>query len=119
MKILSLLFILLLSISANAALKVIDAQSMGASITSTVFDLAQRPGYACHAVYTGSPNGALTLEGSINGTNWETIASSSVSISAAGSTLYNVSDAQYELARVKYTFSSGSGSLTVTCNTKE
>lgn len=102
-----------------------------ATLTSDGLDLQQVPLASIHAVFTGSPVGTLTLEVSndkvaaVNGSNqatnvttWTTYTGSSQSISASGDFLYNLLSTGYRWIRLKYTRTSGTGSLTVTSVTK-
>lgn len=119
MKTMILALCLLFTSQVFAFTKIVTAGSMAATITSSTITLASKTGYAMQAVYTGSPVGTLTVEGSNDGTTWSTVTDSTVAVSAAGSTLYNISGVQYELARLLYTFTSGTGSLTVYASSKE
>lgn len=90
----------------------LSSVSMGADITSDSQQLTNMFGFSIQAVYTGSPVGALKLEASLDKVTWNDVEDSSVSITDAGSTLWNVSEVQYPYVRVFYDFTSGSGSLT-------
>lgn len=108
------------------------AQAMNASFNTAAIQTNQLFGYAVQAVFTGSSiNGTIKLQGScdkaLDGpipsspTNWTDITGSSVTINAAGSELYNVSDVMYNWVRFVYTDgSSGSsnGVMTVTISGK-
>jgi len=65
------------------------------------------------AVYTGSPVGTLKLQQSVNGTTWTDVASSAVSISAAGDTIWSVTDLAAPLMRAVYTKTSGTGTINI------
>lgn len=98
--------------SFYANFKLVDAHSMGASFQSIAQALEHYTIYSVQAVYTGSPVGTITLAASNNGTDWDTIAGSSQAISAAGSTMFNVTGAGYLYVRLEYAFTSGSGTVT-------
>ncbi len=68
---------------------------------------------------SGTLNGTLTLEASVTGTNYATVAGSSVSITSGESHVYNVSNAGYGFFKVKWTPSSGTGTITATSCVKE
>jgi len=91
----------------------VDAGSMAGNITSSSQQLTNIFGYSVQAVYTGSPVGTIKLQASLDRTTWNDVSNSSTAISAAGSTLWNISDVQYPYLRVVYTRDSGSGVLTV------
>lgn len=119
MKNLSLLLCFLFTIPAFAFTKVFTDQAMTATASSTSIILAGKNGYAIHAVYTGSPVGNLWVEASNNGSTWEVVTGTTTAVSGASSTLFNLSDAQYEMARLKYSFTSGSGTLNAFASEKE
>ena len=87
--------------------------------------------YAIQLVWTGTPTGTFTLQGSCDNsatmtaagqpyqpTNWTTIPSTSQAISAAGSYLYNMEWAGYSFVRVVYTDgSSGASTAVLTVST--
>jgi hypothetical protein len=90
--------------------KCISEGNMSSNIISSVVDVGEVGGYCVHAVYTGSPNGTLTIEASNNGINFYVV--NSISIPTANSQLfYQVDKAHYKYVRVVYTASSGSGTL--------
>jgi hypothetical protein len=102
------------------SITLLDAGDMSeAELVSDALPLYERTQYALQAVYTGSPDGAMIVEVSVNGDDYETLTSSSVAISGAGSYIYNVTAAGYLWARIKYTKTSGTGELTVVGSAKE
>lgn len=92
---------------------------MSASFESDKLYLGDKKHYCFHAIYTGSPVGTMIVQVSVNGSDWETLTDSSVAISAAGSQMYNVEKAAYSMARIKYTKTSGSGTMTIYADAKE
>lgn len=81
--------------------------------------------FSIMVVITGTPTGTLTLQGSNDPetndtmalgtpepvpTHWATIANSSISVTAAGNNMYNISDVAYNYVRVVYTDGSSGGS---------
>lgn len=90
-----------------------SAGDMSGNLSSTPVELTFLIDYAIQAVYTGSPVGALTLEASVDGTNYTTVTDSSSAVSSASNTMWNVQNAGYKWVRVNYTRTSGTGSLTV------
>lgn len=98
--------------------KILSAQSLTASFETTPVNLSEAIGYSFQAVFSGTPNGAFKLQASNddNGspTNWSDIASSSVTVSAAGSAMWNNDGAHYQWVRIVYTFTSGTGSCDIT-----
>lgn len=86
-------------------------------------------GYCIQAVITGTPTGTLKLQASCDPfkyaqstqpqvpTNWTDIADTSVAVSAAGSTMWNINGAFYTFVRLVYTDgSSGSSTAVITAN---
>jgi hypothetical protein len=97
-----------------------------ATVTSNGIDMNQIFGGSISAVFTGSPVGTLTLEisndivavspaGGSNlasaVVNWSTYTGSSYSISAAGDYTYILPDTPYRWLRLKYTKTSGTGTI--------
>lgn len=83
--------------------------------------------YSMAAIFTGTPTGTVKLQASNDPetndsvplpapTNWVDIADSSFPITAAGETMWNVSEVGYNYVRVVYTDSSG-GASTATMTT--
>lgn len=97
-----------------------------ASLTTIGLDIQQLYSYAIGAVFSGTMAGSFILQVSsdlvlmapgsdpaANVVNWYDYTSSSQTISAGGNFLWNVTPAGYRWVRLKYTRSSGSGSLSV------
>lgn len=107
----------------NLALNGTDMQS---NIASNPIWLGHIVNYSIQLVYTGSPNGSLKLQGSndegaksnnvenVNITNWSDIADTAVSVTAAGSNIYNIQNAGYRWVRLVWTNSSSGSPSTLT-----
>lgn len=93
--------------------------------------LAHAWGYSIQAIFTGSPVGAIKLQGSSDPVpdanfaaanypvvNWTDIANSSTSVTGSGTVAYDVVKSAYNWVRVVYTASSGTGTITVQYVTK-
>lgn len=103
----------------NVNVNLLTSVAMNANRTSNAIQLNWMVGYSIQAVFTGSSiNGTIKLQGSsdpasdgpqplLTPTNWTDIANSSVTISAAGSQLWNTSDVYYNWVRFVYTDGSG------------
>jgi hypothetical protein len=101
---------------------------LSANKASAAIPLPQMFGYAVQAVISGTPTGTLKLQASVDPvqegvpnpplpTNWNDIASSSVTVTAAGTTTWNVTDAMYTWVRLVYTdASSGSSTAVINAN---
>lgn len=113
--------------------QIISAGDMSqATVVSNGIDMNQIALASIQAVYTGAPVGTLTLEISNDivaidptvanqgaaVTNWSTYTGSSLAISAAGNFTYNLSDIGYRWIRVKYTKTSGTGTINATLSAK-
>lgn len=109
---------------------IISAGDASLTNTSSPVTLESIYGYAIQAVFTGLPTGSLKLQGSCDpgkltnnayGTdvnNWNDISGTTVAISAAGNTLYNMDAQFYKWVRIVYTPSGGTGTLNVRFNAK-
>jgi hypothetical protein len=100
---------------------IIDAESMGASITSDSQNLDTVSGFAFHAVITGSssPVGTLTLEGSNSDIASEYTPFKTFTVNSSSDTfLVNYDNPHFRFLRSVYTRTSGSGTLTATINGK-
>lgn len=113
------------------------AQPMNVSSNSPAVPLKNVYLYSMAAIVTGTPTGTIKLQASndpeTNSTmpggipqplpiNWVDIANSSFSLSAAGETMWNVTDVAYNYVRVVYTDSSSGAStatMNIIVNTKE
>lgn len=99
-------------------LRIVSSGDMSASITSSATNINEVVSYAVQAVFTGSPVGSLSLEGSNDNTTYTVISSSTAAVSAAGSYLVNVELPAYSYVRLVYTRTSGTGTLNATINAK-
>lgn len=89
-----------------------------ATLTSNSIALDHMGLAAIQAVYTGSPVGSLKLQANVGGSTWTDVASSTVSVTAAGDNMWNLADIGYSAVRVVYTKTSGTGTLSVRANCK-
>jgi hypothetical protein len=92
--------------------------SMTQSLVSDAVDLRESTGFSVQLVYTGSPVGTFTLEASndkLNATptTWVTVDNSSTAIAASGNFMINMEKSYFGWVRVKYTFTSGTGTIAV------
>lgn len=99
--------------------KLLVDQSMAADFTSDTIVIMSKEGYAIHAVFTGSPVGELVVQASINNSDWNDIPATLYSVTAAGDVLWNITQANYTYARLKYTKTSGTGTLNAFVSTRE
>lgn len=98
---------------------------LSANRTSAAFQVWEMFGYAIQAVYTGTPTGTFKLQVSNDPisqnvgsptqapTNWTDLLGSSVSVTAAGDYMWNVTDVMYNFVRLVYTDASSGASTAV------
>ncbi len=100
--------------------------------TSVGWSVARMEHVSITAAYTGTPSGTLVLQasndrGDKNSANWfagpdvgnwVTIANSSVTVTTADTTVWNLSNTGHRWLRVKYTWTASTGTLNVTANAK-
>lgn len=92
--------------------------NMTSSITSPSVDLSKTNGYSIYAKWTGVPVGVIELIASLDDINFVTVAGSAINLNGPGDVLWEVTTAFYDKIAVKYTPSSGSGTLNVQINGK-
>lgn len=82
------------------------------------------PNYSVYAKWsditigTATWTGTIRLQASLDGTNWENIASTDIAMSDSGSTYWNVGDASYLYGRVMGAVTAGSANVLVKVNKK-
>lgn len=91
--------------------KSIDAGDASGNLTGDATNIAHITDVAYQCTFTGSPAGTMSIEGSIDGVNYVSVDSKSVS--GAGSVLFGLSLLSFPWIRPVYAKTSGSGSLTV------
>ncbi len=91
------------------------SQDMGASFVSSELFVVADERFSLQLVYTGSPVGTLVLQFSNDNINWATADDSSgdtrEAVTSAGNTMYIIADNGVRYCRVKYTRTSGSGTI--------
>lgn len=88
-----------------------NAVATSATFNSSAYDVSNISVFTAQYIWSGgsTPNGVVIIEGSLNGTSWNTISSGTFSVTgSAGSVLVNVVDSGVRYARVTYTHTSGS-----------
>ena len=98
--------------------QIVTAGDMAANVTSLTINLNHMSQFNVQALFTGSPVGAIKIQQSNDGTNWDDVPASSVSVSAAGSQSWNLYMVGYPWARLVYTRTSGTGTLNATVYAK-
>jgi len=99
---------------------VISAADASVNQTSGAVDTTQAVTISAHVVMTGTAAGTAKLQASNDtGTpsNWVDVPSATVAVSAAGQFLIPTLNVSYSSMRVVYTFSSGTGTVTVKIKT--
>lgn len=99
----------------------IAAADASVTVTSAPFTVGRYNDISIQVDFTGSNlAGTLTYEGSNTGVNYISVAASSTAIaSSAPNVLYNLTGINYLYIRVKYTATSGAGTITATLVAKE
>lgn len=91
-----------------------EAVSNETSLTESV-SLEHIYGYSVWATWAGTTiSGSIKIQCSVDGSNWEDVASSEQTINAAGTYLWNIADAMYKYFRVSCT-ANDANTITVTC----
>ena len=95
---------------------------MAGSLNSDAIDVRDLIYGSIQTIFTGAPVGTMKLQCSNSLTYattgqqpitpvWTDIQDSSISVAAAGNILYNITNLSYDLIRVVYTRTSGTGTL--------
>ena len=108
-------------LSTNLVFKTLagaESSSMTADLVSDGIDIRTTYGCALQLKYTGSPNGQLVVQATCDEIepattqNWVTISLSPAIITSAGDWIYNIANSNFGFIRIRYNFTSGSGTLT-------
>lgn len=94
--------------------KVVDAQSMTTEVISLPTAITSQDNVAYQVTYSGSPTGSFNVEATLDGTTWSTLVFSPAMTAAnsASPFLININQVPYAQLRLKYTPSSGTGTMT-------
>lgn len=107
----------------------LTAGDASGNLNSAPLLLAHAVGYAIQFEITGAPVGTVKLQGSNDPipdaqfipaapVNWTDISGATAAVSAAGSGMFNASGVYYNWVRAVYTFTSGTGALSIQGNAK-
>lgn len=96
---------------------IISSFTMTSSTSSAVLDISEASGFFIQAVWTGTPVGNLIVEVSSDGNIFSTLTTQAVG-GSAGSYILNEPEYHATYIRVRYSFSSSTGSLTVNFSAK-
>ena len=89
--------------------------AIATTITSGAIDIGDATTFSVYALFSGSDAaGTFKLQVGNDGTNFVDLSGSSSTISSAGDTCLNVTDAGYRYMRYSWVRSGGSGNITVT-----
>lgn len=101
----------------NDLFTAIDA---GSSQTSPALDLGDYFNVGITISFSsGTLNGTLKLQGSVDNSTWVDVPSSSQSVVAGDAHMYAIVSATYRFVRIVYTASSGTGTMTAKTVIKE
>lgn len=106
--------------------QIVTAGDMSAaSILSPAQDMRYIPTGSIQALWTGAPVGTLILQTSADLTadptlvaNWSDFSGSSIAVNGPGDVMFNLANAGYKWIRLKYTKTSGSGTLNANISNK-
>lgn len=96
---------------------IIENGNMTGDLTSGPLDASSIYALGIFAKYDGSPSGSLIFEGSANKVDWFEL-ETATTITAAGNNGSEFKDYPWKWIRVRYVFSSGTGTLNVWLNSK-
>ena len=96
--------------ATTKTIKVVDAESMGATFNGTSASLRHANGYALQFIWSAgsTPTGTVKLQASLDDSTWDDITGASESVSgSSGSVTFNAPNAFYHYVRPVYTRSGG------------
>jgi hypothetical protein len=94
--------------------------SAAANKTSGVLNLGDMATGSIQVVFTGTDlAGTLQLQGSVDNTNWADLAGQSVSVTSSVGHIYDITPTGVQYFRVTWTYSSGTGNISITGQIKE
>lgn len=94
--------------------------SSNPSATTGSYDIGDLKDLSVQVVFTGSNVvGVFKLQASIDGTNYFDVPSSSQNITSSVGYLYSISNAGYRYIQGSWTYTSGTGNITVTLFLKD
>jgi hypothetical protein len=94
--------------------------SAAASAQSGVYDLCDLYRFAIQVVFTGANvAGTIKLQASLDNSTWVDVPDSSQTITASEDHIWDVTSAGYRYVRVDWTYTSGTGNMTITIHVKD
>lgn len=97
----------------------LSAQNANANADSGVLDLVDLTTASFYVGFTGTNViGVLTLQGSVDGTNFFDYPGSSQNVTASTGHIYDLNPTGVRYFRVRWTYTSGTGNIVVTAFTK-
>lgn len=99
---------------ASYAVSPLDsAGDLSGNLTGASFNVGGFHDVAVSSVVTSAAalNGTLKLQGSVDGSNWADVPSTSATLNANGTTIFKVSDNSYQFIRLVWTSVAGTGTL--------
>ncbi len=103
--------------SINSSAVLVSGASMAASITGPIVNLNNVAGYAIQFAWSGgaTPVGTVSLQVSLDGVNFTALTGATASVSGnSGNAVFTSGNAYYLYVQPIYTFTSGTGSMTIT-----
>lgn len=95
--------------------QVVSSGDMSADVTSDTTNIEHLDNIAYQLVWTGTPTGTFAVEGTVDGSTWAALDLSDpiLASGSADDALIVLSDLSFVSIRVKYTRTSGTGTLNV------
>lgn len=93
----------------------VDGGDMSGNVTGTIADCRNMEFITFQCIYSGtsSPVGTITVEATLDGTNWTELALSTINVTADGTDLVDLYNINYQGIRIKYNRSSGTGTINI------
>ncbi len=101
-------------------IELVQVRSAASSLTTNAYDLVDLYKYSIQVVFTGSDVvGTLKLQASLDNVNFFDIDGSTQAVAASEGQIWDVINCGYRYVRVVWTYTSGTGNMTMELYVKE
>jgi hypothetical protein len=105
-----------MTFNSEEPIQLVSNANAAVDITSVPLNLGDMRGYSLAVDFSGGGGnlaGTLKLQASIDNSLWIDVTGSSQAVTSSTDHMWSVTDAEYRYVRVSWTFTSGTGNMTV------